>query len=164
VDAAGSTVLRGSGRRALVGLPQGGLRVHERTASTLAPMNTLWYKVFMTPDDQLISQMRRGALQYCVLALLRPRPRYGLELVKVLSETTSLTASEGTVYPLLSRLRLLGHVRTEWRDSPQGAARRYYALTEVGASALDGFEIAWAGFRDGVEGILKGSRSDDFNG
>ena len=112
----------------------------------------------------LMAQMRRGALQYCVLALLRPGPRYGLELVRVLSDTTSLIASEGTVYPLLSRLRLLGHVRTEWRDSPQGAARRYYALTEAGASALDGFEIAWAGFRDGVEGILKGSRSDDFNG
>jgi PadR family transcriptional regulator PadR len=123
----------------------------------------LWYKVFVNEDDQLISQMRRGALQYCVLALLRPGSRYGLELVKVLSETTTLTASEGTVYPLLSRLRLLGHVRTEWRDSPQGAARRYYALTDEGAKALDGFEIAWAGFRDGVDGILKGSRSNDTN-
>ena len=107
----------------------------------------------------LMAQMRRGALQYCVLALLRPGPRYGLELVRVLSET-SLIASEGTVYPLLSRLRLLEHVRTEWRDSPQGAARRYYALTEAGAIALDGFEILWAGFRDGVDGILEGSRSD----
>jgi PadR family transcriptional regulator, regulatory protein PadR len=124
-------------------------------------MNTLWYKVFMEEPDPLMTQMRRGALQYCVLALLRPGPRYGLELVKVLSETTSLTASEGTVYPMLSRLRLLGHVRTEWRDSPQGAARRYYALTEVGAGALDDFEIAWAGFRDGVDGILERSRSND---
>jgi PadR family transcriptional regulator PadR len=121
----------------------------------------LWYKVFMREDDQLMTQMRRGALQYCVLALLRPQPRYGLELVRVLSETTSLVASEGTVYPLLSRLRLLGHVRTEWRDSPQGGARRYYALTEVGSAALDGFEIAWAGFRDSVDGVLKGSRSID---
>lgn len=123
-------------------------------------MNTLWYKVPVNEDDQIMAQMRRGALQYCVLALLRSQPRYGLELVRVLSDTTSLIASEGTVYPLLSRLRLLGHVRTEWRDSPQGAARRYYALTEAGAIALDGFEILWAGFRDGVDGILEGSRSD----
>jgi PadR family transcriptional regulator PadR len=124
---------------------------------------TLWYKVFMQDADPLMTQMRHGALQYCVLALLRPGPRYGLELVKVLSETTTLTASEGTVYPLLSRLRLLGHVRTELRDSPQGAARRYYALTEAGARALDDFEIAWAGFRDAVDGILKGSCSGDSN-
>jgi PadR family transcriptional regulator PadR len=123
----------------------------------------LWYKVFVNDNDPLMAQMRRGALQYCVLALLRTGPRYGLELVKALSETAALTASEGTVYPLLSRLRLLGHVRTEWRDSPQGAARRYYALTEAGASALADFEVAWAGFRNGVDEILKESRRNDSN-
>jgi PadR family transcriptional regulator PadR len=117
----------------------------------------------MHEDEPLMTQMRRGALQYCVLALLRRGPRYGLELVRVLSETTSLTAGEGTLYPLLSRLRLLGHVQTELRDSPQGAARRYYALTDAGADALDGFETAWTGFRDDVDRILKGSLSSDSN-
>jgi PadR family transcriptional regulator, regulatory protein PadR len=120
----------------------------------------LWYKVCVDDAGQVLAQIRRGTLQYCVLALLRPEPRYGLELVELLSRAR-LVAGEGTVYPLLSRLRSLGHVRTEWRDSKQGAARRYYALTQAGVQALDSFTRDWATFRDSVDVILDGSRNDD---
>ena len=53
----------------------------------------------------VVSQLRRGTVEYCVLALLRDRERYGFELVRVLSAVDGLVTSEGTIYPLLTRLR-----------------------------------------------------------
>ena len=66
-----------------------------------------------------------------------------------------LVASEGTVYPLLSRLRKDAPVATVWRDSPAGPPRRYYALTRPGQRALDDFRVAWAEFSKAVESILR---------
>ena len=61
----------------------------------------------MEPGSALkaVSQLRRGVLEYCVLALLRERPRYGVELVRELGAADAMVTSEGTIYPLLSRLR-----------------------------------------------------------
>src|SRR5438874_8759325 len=79
-----------------------------------------------------IAQMRRGTLEYCVLALLRDRRRYGFELVRALGEVDGMVTSEGTIYPLLSRLRRDGLVETTWEESPSGPPRRYYRLTRSG--------------------------------
>jgi PadR family transcriptional regulator PadR len=98
--------------------------------------------------------MRRGVLEYCVLALLRGRPRYGVELVRELGEADAMVTSEGTIYPLLSRLRRDRLVETSWQESPSGPPRRYYALTELGGRALADFTAEWAGFRDAVEHFL----------
>ena len=107
-----------------------------------------------SPASNGLSQLRRGAVEYCVLALLRDGDRYGFELVHELSETGGLVTSEGTIYPLLTRLRRDEHVTTFWRESDSGPPRRYYRLTDTGRAALDAFTTDWVRFRASVDGIL----------
>lgn len=107
----------------------------------------------MAAADSAVTQLRRGALEYCVLALLQGEERYGYDLVTELSEA-GLVASEGTMYPLLSRLRKDALVETAWRDSPSGPARRYYSLTPRGKDALAAFRESWSEFKSSVDHIL----------
>ncbi len=106
--------------------------------------------------DGLLTQMRKGALEYCVLALLRHGEQYGFELVRALGGVDGLVISEGTIYPLLSRLRRDGLVETTWRESETGPPRRYYRLTDSGERALDAFAEEWTRFRTGVDRLLAG--------
>ncbi len=103
----------------------------------------------------LLAQMRRGVLEYCVLALLREREWYGFELVRELSRGDGIVTSEGTIYPLLSRLRRDGLVETMWRESASGPPRRYYQLTRRGEEALERFGSEWARFRASVDRFLE---------
>jgi PadR family transcriptional regulator PadR len=105
-------------------------------------------------DTRILTQLRRGVLEYCVLALLRGRPHYGFDLVRRLSEADGLLTSEGTIYPLLSRLRKDGLVTTTWQESDAGPPRRYYTLTDRGRSALDMFVQDWTTFSEGVNRLL----------
>ncbi|MFJ9177033.1 PadR family transcriptional regulator [Streptomyces sp. NPDC102360] len=101
------------------------------------------------------SQLRKGVLEYCVLALMRDEPRYGVELVQALAASGALAAGQGTIYPLLSRLRRDDLVATTWRESASGPPRRYYRLTESGLAALEEFSRIWPVFRDTVDGLLQ---------
>jgi len=100
-----------------------------------------------------VSQLRRGALEFCVLALLRDQERYGFNLVRTLSEQ-GLVTTEGTLYPLLSRLRRTWVVDTSWQESPAGPPRHYYRLTPTGRTVLEAFTAEWARFRDTVDSLL----------
>ena len=102
-----------------------------------------------------MAQMRRGAIEYCVLALLRDKELYGFEITRTLSQADGLVTSEGTVYPLLSRLRQDGLVDTFWQESPQGPPRRYYRLTKDGQMALNAFLVQWRIFRDTVDSLVE---------
>ncbi|MEI5098742.1 PadR family transcriptional regulator [Streptomyces sp. PmtG] len=106
------------------------------------------------PLTKAASQLRKGVLEYCVLALMREGPRYGVELVEELSAVTVMTTSQGTIYPLLSRLRRDRLVDTELRESPSGPPRRYYTLTPEGHTALADFTASWPLFRDAVDHFL----------
>ena len=108
-------------------------------------------------DDRsrLLAQLRRGALEYCVLALLSDEPRYGFDLVRSLSDHPGMETGEGTIYPLLTRLRKEGKVDTTWQPSDTGPPRRYYTITRAGSSSLDQFEQAWTTFRSTVDSIMK---------
>jgi PadR family transcriptional regulator, regulatory protein PadR len=108
-----------------------------------------------------LTQLRRGAVEYCVLALLRDGDRYGFDIVRALSEAGGLVTSEGTIYPLLTRLRRDEHVTTFWRESDSGPPRRYYRITDTGRAALATFTQDWARFRDSVDHILTGGKGDD---
>ncbi|MFG2195698.1 PadR family transcriptional regulator [Streptomyces sp. NPDC048639] len=100
------------------------------------------------------SQLRKGVLEYCVLALMRDGRKYGVELLNELQDTGTLATSQGTVYPLLSRLRRDELVVTTWQESASGPPRRYYELTETGHAALKEFAGIWPGFRDAVDRLL----------
>lgn len=102
-----------------------------------------------------LTKLRRGAAEHCVLALLRHGESYGFELARTLAEAGGLVAGEGTIYPLLARLRRQGLVATTWRESGEGPPRRYYRLTPVGEQDLTGFVHEWEGFRDAVDGVLR---------
>src|SRR5436853_3657195 len=105
--------------------------------------------------DGLLAQLRRGTLQYCVLALLAEEERYGFDLVRALAEVDGMVTSEGTIYPLLSRLRRDGLVETTWRESSAGPPRRYYRLTDAGRASLDTFMREWSRFRDAVNHFVE---------
>lgn len=106
-------------------------------------------------------QLRRGTLEYCVMALLRDEERYGFDLVRALSQADGLVMSEGTIYPLLSRLRRENLVTTTWHESETGPPRRYYQLTEAGDVALANFTKEWSRFRDAVDSLLNGEHGHD---
>ncbi|WP_432000701.1 PadR family transcriptional regulator [Streptomyces sioyaensis] len=102
------------------------------------------------------SQLRKGVLEYCVLAILRDGPRYGVELLETLGAVNVMATSQGTIYPLLSRLRRDGLVETRWQESPSGPPRRYYELTPPGHAALKEFIAIWPHFRDAVDHFITG--------
>jgi PadR family transcriptional regulator PadR len=105
--------------------------------------------------EGMATELRRGTLEYCVLALLRKEPRYGFDLVRGLGDVDGLVTSEGTIYPLLSRLRRDGMVKTTWRESTSGPPRRYYELTPAGERALEQFAEEWVRFTRAVGRLLK---------
>ena len=109
----------------------------------------------------LVAQMRRGVLPYCVLAMLRDRERYGFELVHSLGTAYGLATGEGTIYPLLARLRRQGLVETSWRESESGPPRRYYRLTPDGKGALDEFSQSWRNLRTSVDTLLETADGDN---
>ena len=88
------------------------------------------------------SQMRKGMLEYCVLQLLKHRPSYASDIIQQL-KNAELLVVEGTLYPLLTRLKNDGLLRYEWQESTQGPPRKYYALSPEGEQFLEGLDGAW---------------------
>ena len=108
----------------------------------------------MVATAEVLSQLRRGALEFCVLAMLVQEERYAFDIVRSLSDVDGMVTAEGTLYPLLSRLSKDGRVSTQWRDSDAGPPRKYYAITPAGRQALAEFIAEWRRFRDAVESLL----------
>ena len=96
----------------------------------------------MANADNTKSQMRKGMLDYCVLLLLRHRPLYANDIIGRLKEAQMIVV-EGTLYPLLNRLKKDGLLKYEWQESTQGPPRKYYSLTGEGEEALQQLDISW---------------------
>ena len=111
--------------------------------------------VEQTPG-RVLTGLRRGVVEYCVLALIREGDAYAFDIVRVLGDR-GLVASEGTIYPLLSRLRKDGLVSTFWQESESGPPRRYYRLTDAGLNSLEAFINDWISFRVAVDALLVSS-------
>ncbi len=105
-----------------------------------------------------MTELRRGVVEHCVLALISEGDAYAFDMVRRLSER-GLVAGEGTIYPLLARLRREGLVETTWRESTSGPPRRYHRLTDAGRRALNTFIADWSSFRTAVDGLLDGAMS-----
>lgn len=81
--------------------------------------------------EQLATQLRKGFLTYCVLMVCKDEPKYTSDIIKTL-QVAELVVVEGTIYPLLSRLKKDGLLEHEWQESEQGPPRKYYKVTEFG--------------------------------
>ena len=107
----------------------------------------------MSNTERIATNIRKGVLEYCVLAKLAQRDMYGLELADSLV-SRGLTASEGSLYPLLARMRDSGTVDTRW-EVPEGArGRRYYSVTPEGHAALAEFTAVWRALALQVDELL----------
>jgi len=104
--------------------------------------------------DKWEVQLRKGCLELAILAALWDGRRYGLEILRRLERDSDLIVSEGTVYPLLSRLKALGLVRSEWVESEAGHPRKYYALTGVGKRRALEMTAIWAQFSSSMRKLL----------
>ena len=93
--------------------------------------------------------MRKGMLEYCVLLLLRKEPSYANDIINRL-KSVEMIVVEGTLYPLLTRLKNDGLLSYEWVESTQGPPRKYYGLTPEGEEFLKELESAWDGLSDTV--------------
>lgn len=114
--------------------------------------------------DKWEVQLRKGCLELAVLAALWDQKLYGLEILRRLESDSDLVVSDGTVYPLLSRLKALGLVRSEWIVAEVGHPRRYYALTAAGKRRALDMARVWARFTSSMSRLLaplgKGKETD----
>jgi Predicted transcriptional regulators len=92
--------------------------------------------------DNVKSQMRKGILEYCILLILNQRPAYANDIIRILQEAR-LIVVEGTLYPLLTRLKNMNLLNYQWVESSQGPPRKYYALTDDGKKFLEELGTAW---------------------
>lgn len=104
--------------------------------------------------DNIKSQMRKGYLEYCILLILRKRPAYASDIISELKQA-KLIVVEGTLYPLLTRLKNGELLDYRWEESLQGPPRKYYEMTEKGLSFLDELELAWDEINQVVTQIKK---------
>lgn len=103
-----------------------------------------------------LTQLRKGTLEYCVLNALEDSPLYGYDIVRQLRALEALVISEGTIYPILSRLRQEGLLSTYLAESSEGPARKYYQLTAFGKGMLARMREVWNVMIQGVESSRKG--------
>lgn len=92
--------------------------------------------------DNTKAQMRKGVLEYCILLILNGKPLYAINILHGLKEAKMIVV-EGTLYPLLTRLKNDGLLTYKWEESTQGPPRKYYELTESGKKFLKELEGSW---------------------
>ena len=100
-------------------------------------------------------QVRRGFLELAILAALWNGKLYGLEILRRLEDDSELIVSEGTIYPLLSRLKNTGLVSSEWVESDGGHPRKYYALTAAGKQRTMEMASVWGRFSAAMAKVLR---------
>lgn len=104
------------------------------------------------------AQMRKGVLEYCILSVLKEREAYTSEIMETLREAKLLVV-EGTVYPLLNRLKNDGLLTYRWEESNAGPPRKYYGLTELGHTFLKELNTTWLELSNAVNTITQ-NRND----
>lgn len=106
-----------------------------------------------SPDKWEV-QLRKGCLELAILASLWEGHLYGLEILRRLESASDLVVSEGTIYPLLSRLKTLAFLDSEWVESEAGHPRKYYALTSAGRQRALEMAAIWKRFSSSMDRLL----------
>ena len=112
--------------------------------STLSYINfvDMKEKDLKTIRTQMIKQMRRGVVELCILSIVSNKEAYPSDIITEL-KASELIVKEGTLYPLLSRLKDQGLLQYNWKESKQGPPRKYYSITELGRSFLQELLHTW---------------------
>ncbi len=104
------------------------------------------------------AQMRKGVLEFCILSILEGGDAYTSEILVQLKDAKLLVV-EGTVYPLLTRLKNAGLLSYRWEESTSGPPRKYYGLTETGKIFLSGLNTTWSELVKAVNLVTKNNKS-----
>ena len=102
--------------------------------------------------ENIKAQMRKGFLEYCILLVIAQKPAYVSDIITEL-KNAHLIVVEGTLYPLLYRLKNGGFLSYQWQESVQGPPRKYYELTEDGRAFLSELEEAWTDINHTINSI-----------
>ncbi len=105
--------------------------------------------------DRWEAQLRKGALEMAALTALWRRRLYGLEIIRVLEQESQLVLSEGTIYPILNRLKTEGMLTSEWVEADAGHPRKYYALTRTGRERARQMAALWLDFSAGLGRLIE---------
>ena len=100
------------------------------------------------------AQMRKGVLEYCILSILKDGEAYTSDILVTLKDAKMLVV-EGTIYPLLTRLKNAGLLAYRWEESTSGPPRKYYALTETGKLFLTELNITWSELQQAVKKVTR---------
>ncbi|MFP2994446.1 PadR family transcriptional regulator [Spongiivirga sp. MCCC 1A20706] len=95
------------------------------------------------------AQMRKGVLEYCILSIIQDEDKYASEILGTLKDAKMLVV-EGTIYPLLTRLKNAGLLNYRWEESTSGPPRKYYQLTEIGQKFLTELNHTWQELHNAV--------------
>ncbi|HST78748.1 MAG TPA: PadR family transcriptional regulator [Verrucomicrobiae bacterium] len=101
------------------------------------------------------AQLRKGCLELAILASLWEKRLYGLEILRLLEENSNLVLAEGTVYPILGRLKEEGLLQSEWVEAEAGHPRKYYWLTPAGKQKVTSMGQFWNSFAANLNALLK---------
>ena len=107
------------------------------------------------------TQLRKGLLELCIVNLLAQGELYGYDLVKRVTAIRGVVVTEGTIYPLLSRLRRGGLLETRTEDSPSGPVRKYYRLSSSGWRARDVMNACWRDIEFGLGSLIERGTNDE---
>ncbi|MEN9399070.1 MAG: hypothetical protein RL632_171 [Bacteroidota bacterium] len=100
------------------------------------------------------AQMRKGILEYCILSILAKKEAYPSEILETLKEA-KLIVVEGTLYPLLTRLKNMELLSYRWEESQSGPPRKYFTLTKMGKTFLEELDSTWSELSEAVNKISK---------
>lgn len=106
------------------------------------------------------AQMRKGVLEYCILSILKDEDAYVAEILVTLKDAKMLVV-EGTIYPLLTRLKNAGLLDYRWEESTSGPPRKYYNLTDKGKLFLNELNVTWNELQNAVHLVTKSKKTRD---
>jgi PadR family transcriptional regulator PadR len=105
------------------------------------------------------AQMRKGSLEFCILLVISKQEKiYASEILKRLKQS-DLIVVEGTIYPLLSRLKNSGLLEYSWEESKEGPPRKYYSLTDKGKEYLKSLDASWKKLSQSIESLKKNNKN-----
>jgi PadR family transcriptional regulator PadR len=102
------------------------------------------------------SQVKKGMLEFIILIFLSKREFYGYELIKTIKDIAEINVTEGTIYPLLNRLKKDKLITSRWMEMETSIPRKYYQITDTGETILSGMKAAWEKFSRSIDQLTEG--------